>query len=148
MAIGGGDKSAVGQKLNSRIAAVGTLRVIHDTDTILAFAAFYDVFVRANPSDPVAFRRADVRRVSEADEEAAVGSVFCRVPVACKRSGQFAWLRPAQAFVVGKNDERVEFSRILPQQHGDLFSVWRTQRSRLTEARVWQHRNRRGHTPC
>ena len=99
----------------------------------MPFAPFAQVVVAADPADPVALRRADVRAVAEGDEEAAVRRVFCRVTVAGKRSGQFARFAPGLAFVVGKNDERVQPAAVLAEQNRDLLAVGRADRAGLAE---------------
>src|SRR5262245_39014166 len=88
------DESAVGQNLDSWIAAIRAFSIVHDANSILPLATFQQILIRADPTDPVALGRADVGRVSKADEEPAVWSVLGRVAIAGQRCRQFARLGP------------------------------------------------------
>lgn len=123
MTVGGGDEGAVGEAFETGVRAVGAFMVLHEMYSALAGAVGGDVFVVAEPGDPIAFGGAVFAGVAEGDEELFVLGIDGDVAVAGEVWRDFAGRGPGLAFVVGECHERVEFAAVFAEEHGDLLAV-------------------------
>lgn len=137
MAVGGGDEGTVGEAFETGVGAVGAFVVFHQMDFALAGAVGGDVFVVAEPGDPIAFGGAVFAGVSEGDEELFVLGVNGDVAVSGEVCRDFAGRGPGLAFVVGECHERVEFAAVFAEKHGDLFAVGGAEEAGFAEVGFW-----------
>ena len=100
VAVGCCHQRAVGQDFDAGIRAVGPFVIIHQSDSILPFAPRDNVFVGADPRDPITLSGAFPRRVSEGDEEPPVRAVAACVSISGESGRQLLWLAPSLAFIV------------------------------------------------
>ena len=109
VSIRGGDERVVGQAFDARIGGVVALGVVFETHDVLPATSLRKVIPGAHPPDPIALvgalrGLAPWRITAKTDEQPAVCGIFSGVPVARQAEGQFPWLCPRLALVLGKND--------------------------------------------
>src|SRR3954463_10183199 len=115
MSIGGGDKNTGRKNFESGITAIHRLRVMHQPDPVLAGSARNDVIVRANPSYPIAERRASLSGIAKRDEQSSVRCVFGDMSIAGQRQRELAGCTPGFSLVVRENDKGMELPAVFAE---------------------------------
>jgi len=72
MTVSSGDKGTVGQQLAARIRAIRFHFVVHDSNAVLPFTAADNVFIGADPGDPVPSGGTDMGLIAKSDQQPAI----------------------------------------------------------------------------
>ena len=132
------DIGTVGKNLDTWVSRIIDFSVFFQANRILTSGATHDIVSRADPTHPVAFKRAITCKVPwqsapKADEQPPIRSVFAGMPISGQRKWDFARLAPCFAFVVGEDHVRILATSVLAEQDRHHAAVRRAQAAGFTQ---------------